>query len=108
MSIVIVDGLSYSAAVVDRAGRRSVTIASPLVAVGTVVYLDGVAHTVIAARDPFDLAPAAPSVAGGAFMNADARRRAESKALSAGEARTSKARSQMGKFCELELAHGPV
>lgn len=104
MSTVIVEGVPYSAAIVDRAGRQFVTVARSAVPVGTVVDLDGVARTVVAVRDPFEPKPAAPPAIEGDFLNDDARRRAEAKAMSAVEARTAKARSQMGKFCEMELA----
>jgi hypothetical protein len=103
VSTVIVEGVPYSAAIVDRAGRLFVTVARPAVPVGTIVDLDGVAHTVIAVRDPFEPKHTVPPAIGGDFLNDDARRRAESKAISAVEARTAKARGQMGKFCEMEL-----
>jgi hypothetical protein len=108
MTTLIIDGAEVDAAVEHRGDRLFVTVARPLVPAGGFVLLDGNPYRVASSRDPFEPKPLrlAPDLR--AFLNEDARRRAEAAALAAAEEKIARARAQMGRYCEMELTDGAL
>lgn len=108
MSTIVIDGVAYPTGPERRAGLLLATVARSVVPAGTAVLLDGVPYVVAASRDPYEPGPVPVAADTRVHLNDDARRRAESAALAAAEAKVARARAQMGKFCELELTDGLV